>query len=251
MTNAAEVFPIALPELTFVVLWEKQGLGDLPPALFVPSPGATGRQRAEVERAAALELVRHGIGYGGVADERVGRALKVLAAPATEYYGWLVPPGGDTIGFVAASDGRESLFAKLSGGFVHLMPAGPQGLAGALCRELPLEAGAPAAPVTLPRTAPRLAELISPPLGTRAQFFVAVRDRAGHRRRCEHPVDYAQTRHGNLIFHALDGRDRVTVVPASVDALATALDQTCLRLRPARTDRARRLREERDQTSNT
>ncbi|HET6504860.1 MAG TPA: ESX secretion-associated protein EspG [Amycolatopsis sp.] len=229
--------PLTLPELAFVVLWEKLGLGDLPRPLFIPSPGATAGERANLERAAALELVHQGFGYGGSADEKVERALGVLAGPSTEYYGWIVPPNGDTIGFVAATDGRDAVLAQLVDGSVRLLPIPPQGLAAALCRELPLEAGGPGPPVSLPRHAPQLADLIAPPLGIRAQFFVSVLDRTGARHRSEHPVDYAQTQRGNWIFHTLSGRDLITIVPANAAVLTTALDQTCLRLRPARAER--------------
>jgi ESX secretion-associated protein EspG len=232
-TRGAQMPPITLPEATFAILWEKAGLGDLPRALFVPSPGATGHERAALERAAALELVRQGIGYGGAADEEVERALGVLARPAVEHYGWVVPPGGDAVGFVAAGDGRQTVLAKLADGFVWLSPAGRREPAPALCQELPIETSAPAAEVTLPRDSARLAELVAPPLAVRAQFFSSVRGRDGRRRRVERPIHYVRSRLGAWLLHTLSGHDRITVVPASPAALADALDQTSHRLHPA------------------
>src|SRR5437660_11417273 len=94
--------PVAMSAATVVVLWEKLGLGALPRALFVPSPGATRAERARAEHAAAVELAGLGFGDGSALDGHLAATLQVLAAPASECYGWIVPAYGKTFGVLAA-----------------------------------------------------------------------------------------------------------------------------------------------------
>jgi hypothetical protein len=221
--------PITLPEIAFVVLWERLGLGDLPSALFIPSPGATHEERAETECGAAAALTRAGIGPGGGLTGSAGNALRLLAAPSAEYYGWLVPAGGDAIGLTAATDGRQAVLARLADGFVRRVPVGAQDIAGALCGEIPL-AGGTGQGFTVRPGDRRVRELLAPErLGARAQFFVSV-TRRGRRLRSAQAIGYAQTGQGNWLFHALAGPDRITAVPGRAEVLAALLGETGRRL---------------------
>src|SRR5256885_6602444 len=99
MTMTTEPVPVLRASMTmsglaFVVLWEKLDLGTLPRALFLPSPGTTVADRATAERIAAMELARIGVGWGARLDDEIVASLRLLAAPATEYYGWIMPPTG-------------------------------------------------------------------------------------------------------------------------------------------------------------
>lgn len=222
--------PIVLPESAFVVLWERLGLGDLPRALFIPSPGTSDEERAEVERLATATLARTGIGAGGGLTGAAEYALRLLAEPQSEYYGWLVPSGGDTIGLTAVTDGRQAVLAALANGVVHLVPVDTHDIAGALCRELPLEGGSANESFAVGADDPRLRDLLAPGrLGARAQFFVSVAGR-GRRLRSSHAIGYAETRRGNWFFHALDEEDRITAVPARAEILSVLFERTSRRL---------------------
>ncbi|MFD2420597.1 ESX secretion-associated protein EspG [Amycolatopsis pigmentata] len=225
-SNRPWTAPIVLPESAFVVLWERLGLGDLPRALFIPSPGATDEERAEVEHRATATLERVGIGAGGGLTGAAENALRLLAEPPAEYYGWLVPPGGDTIGLTAVTDGRRAVLAALADGFVHLVPVAAHDIAGALCRELPLEGPTAGEAFAVGADDPRLRDLLAPGrLGTRAQFFVSVAGR-GRRLRSPHAIGYAETRQGNWFFHALGEGDRITAVPARAEILSVLFERT-------------------------
>lgn len=223
MTNQ----PLVLPGHAFVVLWEKLGLGPLPTALFLPSPGATVPERARIEHAAALELSRLGLGAGRDADHHVVATLRLLAQPELDYHGWIVPASGRSIGVLAASAGRRAVLSTLDGQVVGLTPVADPAMA--VAQWLPPLPPAPA-PVIIPEHSRAAFEYaVGEPVLGNGQLFVAVRDRVGRRRAHPGAIEYVDTARGRWLLRR--ERAGTTAVPGPPEAIAAELDRVHRQLR--------------------
>lgn len=221
---------IVLSATTFTVLWEKLALGPLPRALFLPSPGATARERARIEHTAAIELAGLGIGFGTAADHELTAALRLLARPEMSCHGWVVPAA---FGVHAAVSGRHAIVARLDAPVVELWPADPGDLAGAVVRQLPpLPPATGHAPLAgYSRVA--FEQATGTTITGNGQFFVAVRDRLGRRRQGQ-AIEYLDTARGRWLVR----RNPASAVPGTVAALTNELDAAAERLAAARRSHA-------------
>jgi hypothetical protein len=210
---------VTLSEATFVVLWEKLGFGDLPRALFMPSPGATTGERARVEQLAAVELSRLGFGGGAALDHELVATLRVLAAPVSECYGWLVPARGRPFSVFAAASAEGAVLATLTAPAVELRPIRPEHLVEVVANQLPAHPPGP----TSVRTDHSLAAFELAALDTvvgNGQLFLAVRDKRG-RRQYPWMIEYVDTTQGRRLLR----RGTTTVAePASTATIAAELD---------------------------
>ncbi|MEV4315630.1 ESX secretion-associated protein EspG [Actinocrispum sp. NPDC049592] len=220
---------LLLPGVTFVVLWEKLGLGELPRALFLPSPGRTVDERAHIEHAVAVELTRAGFGAGGAADHDLVRTLRLLAKPAYEYYGWAIPAAGPAFSVLAATNGQQAVLAKLIGTAVELRPADPGHPAMAVAAELP-EVPPGTGPVTLPSHSLAAFEHATGAKVTgHGQLFAARRDRLGRRWQFPHAIEYVDTTHGRwLLRRATDGGPTSALLGVA-EVVAAELDHAARR----------------------
>src|SRR5207244_7483952 len=114
----------------------------------VPSPGATRAERARAEHTAAVELAGLGFGDGSALDGQLAATLRVLAAPASECYGWIVPAYGTTFGVLAARSAAMGALGALTGDVVELWPLGHHEPAAAVVERLPNHPPAPRAVTT-------------------------------------------------------------------------------------------------------
>ncbi|CAM3577377.1 ESX secretion-associated protein EspG [Kibdelosporangium persicum] len=225
MTSA---WPLRLSGSAFVVLWEKLGLGTLPRALFAPSPGATAGERSRVERAAAEELTRLGIGRGHDIDHELVVALRLLAMPAAEYYGWVVPAGGPVFGVQAAAAGNAAVLSTVADSMVELIRVNAGNLASAVGHRLPPHPPARSRPVTTEHTRQDFERAVGDAITGNGQFFVAVRDKLGRRRQYEQAIEYVDTARGRWLLRR--GNGTTTAVPADAGVVGAELDRIRWRL---------------------
>jgi hypothetical protein len=214
--------PLVLSGFAFVVLWEKLDLGALPRALYLPSPGATVEERARVEHVAAVELARLGLGSGGPPDHELAATLRLLAAPATEYYGWVVPSAGRPVGMLAAESGRQAVLATVDVPIVELMPVTAGDLARIVAHQLPPLAPAGAVHVLPEHSLAGFERATGAPVTGNGQLYVAVRDRIGRRRQAPHMIEYVDTPAGRWLLRREPGG--TTAGPGGAEAIAAELD---------------------------
>src|SRR5689334_13935067 len=100
--------PVVLSDAAFDVLWHHDDLGDHHTVLHVPPSEADPR---EVEEALHREGVR--------VDDTL-EALRVLAYADFECFGWIAFNRDDTLPVIAATAGRQGVFALRDNGYVRL-----------------------------------------------------------------------------------------------------------------------------------
>lgn len=233
---------LRIPTDAFVVLWEKLNLGSLPRALFVPSPGATADERAYVEHAAAVELARMGIGTGDSIDHDLVAALRLLAQPSLEYYGWIVPPGGSAFGVLAAASGQLAFLARLKDGTVDLARIAPGNLAAAVVGELPWVPPATDPVLLVERSHAAFERATGATVTGNGQFFVARRDRLGRRRQFPQTIEYVDTNDGRWLLRRLSSDGPTSASLGAVEVLAAELDEAARQLAASTPARSRTTR---------
>ena len=265
---------VRLSAATFELIWQYLRLGEMPTALYVPPEGATVAERQAVGRAAIDELAEQDLLVGrDELDEEVAGLFRLLARPADEFYGWFVRADGSAFSGLVAVHQRRAAMAILDNGRAWVAPVAPttpaQALIGIAPRGRPVTAKSitvPADEFTVPTepTEPagrrsdfeaargvlednipeshdsdvnRLRALVAEPDRGRAQLFVALRDRAGRRRKSARPIYYLDTEAGRWLLHFTSrhgGEPWLTAAPGSAEALTHALYDTRRELLGAR-----------------
>ncbi|HEX3779063.1 MAG TPA: ESX secretion-associated protein EspG [Pseudonocardiaceae bacterium] len=253
---------VRLSAATFELVWQYSRLGDLPTPLFVPSAGATVAEREAVGRAALDELAGNGliVGRDDVHEDLV-EALRLLARPTDEFYGWFVRADGSVLSGLVGVHQQKAVLAVLENDRVWLSPVAPgtpaQALVGVAPRVAPVHAKSitvPANEFALPKEPVRgrrrddfeasgsllqggmpsglqvdvekLRALVSEPDQGRAQLFAAVRDRNGRRRKSDRPIYYLDNQDGRWMLHFTTqqgGEPWLTAAAGSPEALTHAL----------------------------
>lgn len=219
---------MAFSDTAFAVLWEKLALGALPRALFQLPPGATRAERARAEHLAATELSSLGLGHGHPVDDDLVATLRLLARPAVECYGWLVPATGRPVGVLGAESGRQAVLAWQDPPVVELMPVAPGELPRVVAYQLPPLPPAGHQVVLAEHTVRAFEYAVRDTVVGHGQLFAAVRDRLGRRRQQERGIEYVDTPHDRWLLRRESGV--TTASPGTVDAIAGELDMAVRRL---------------------
>ncbi|GAB3460344.1 ESX secretion-associated protein EspG [Actinophytocola sediminis] len=237
--------PATVPASLLAWLVADANLGELhktlaPEAQWLPTAGRDALRLRGQELIAELGWRDR---YGRLEREVAG-ALTVLCRPKVEYYGWIAHEG-QTVGVLAASAGREAVFAvrqadstiwltsvhatQLAERLVAQIPVVPAGRGRSFTvsakevrstrrdgrQRTPSGAGVRRAGPEV-RDAQRLAALPSTGHG---ELSVASRDEVGRRHRAPRPLRYTDTSDGRFTLSFLDGGDQVRVAPAGRDDL--------------------------------
>lgn len=117
---------VVLSAVEFDVLWETEKLPPRHPALGVPSPGATHRERAELVEAAWESLRRRGFARGRRAAGELVDMLNLLARPQLGIDVWVWAER--EIKGLAVIAGGAALLCVVDNGQVWLIPAHPGSL---------------------------------------------------------------------------------------------------------------------------
>ncbi|GGM59223.1 ESX secretion-associated protein EspG [Longimycelium tulufanense] len=241
---------VVVSELAYDVLWEVEVGAVLHaekhPALHCSSPGATWTEREHLVAQVGVELARLDLVRGSQADPDLVGALRLLARPQLEVYGWYSAAGQPTRSVVGAVAGREGVLAELGNGQFRLRPLAPEWLCPAVASVVPELRPLPGQHHNLPtelltgdgpahgtadagllqavgRSGPdaevdRVRRLLARPRRAAAQFYVAGRGRDGARQRCEFPVNVIETEEGCYLTQQLRGNDgRAWTVATPVD----------------------------------
>ena len=244
---------LTISALAYDVVWEYLGLQDKPNALDVPSPGATWRARTDLVRSALDELHRRGLIEHDEPDAALVAALRLVAWPEREIYGWYSSggPGASVRSVLCACSGDVALLAHLGDDLLTIEPVRPTALPAAVADHVPAAAamripsytlptnviGSPSPPEGLLRPAAgpsahplhgQVRRLLTRPRTGWGQFFAADRDRHGMRRRCEFPLTYVDTADGRFCVsehRQSDGRAWLVFAAADQARLAARLDE--------------------------
>ncbi|MGO1049685.1 ESX secretion-associated protein EspG [Crossiella sp. CA198] len=221
---------VVISALAYDLVWEAERLGDQHNALITDSPGSTWEERIEVAKRVLGELTAAGLADGTDVRPDLVAALRLLARPQREVYGWFSPDAqAPPVGVLAATAGTDAVLAILHDGWLTLEPVDPDRLPEAVARLLPEcpplrtpvlsfpqeeQAGRSTAegPVLRPAggprghaaTAERARRLFAQSKLGAGQFRVASRTPRGSREIAEFPLDYVDTAAGRY----LSGRQR-------------------------------------------
>ncbi|HEV3355984.1 MAG TPA: ESX secretion-associated protein EspG [Pseudonocardiaceae bacterium] len=254
---------VRLSAATFELIWQYLRLGEMPTALYVPPKGATVADRQAAGRAAIDELAEQDLLVGrDDLDEEVAALFRLLARPTDEFYGWFVRADGSAFSGLVGVHQRRAAIAILDNGRAWVAPVAPTTPAQALIGIAPRGRPVTAKSITVPAdkfTAPteparrhsdfeaargvladsipesrdsavnRLRALVAEPDRGRAQLFVALRDRAGRRRKSARPIYYLDTEAGRWMLHFSSrhgGEPWLTAAAGSAEALTHALYDT-------------------------
>ncbi|MBP2477352.1 hypothetical protein JOF53_006224 [Crossiella equi] len=218
---------VVVSALAYDVVWEAERLGDKHNALLTASPGATWEQRLEYARAALRELTEAGLADGESVHPDLVAALRLLARPQHEVYGWFTPePGSPAVGVLAAASGTDAVLAVLHDGWLTLEPVEAGKLPEAVARLLPERNALRTTVLSFPLDestvdeqgllrrvggrdggAARAQRLFERERLGAGQFRVARRDGNGVREIAEFPLDYVDTEAGRYLACRQPGPD--------------------------------------------
>lgn len=222
-------------------------------SLFVPVNARSGTRLAQATVRAGEELNRAGLfdPARGVHPDLLD-TFRVLARPAVEFFGWI----GDRqrpkpMSALATAAGNEGVLAVLNGSALALHPVRPDALADALVAQLPDAPPGYGQSITVPAAdidgggsrgvdeefsvfagqqrnpaVRQLKRVVTQPRACAAQFYVAVRDELGRRRRCPFPLNVIDTDTGRWFVHrqhAAGGQVWLTAAPATPQTVAAKL----------------------------
>ncbi|CAM3050122.1 ESX secretion-associated protein EspG [Saccharomonospora xinjiangensis] len=239
--------------VTFDVLWEEVGAGELPYPLTVPSHGEDEAERAALRRRVEAELSARNI-PGSPVEEW----LRMLALPSLSIDALHIPEFRKRpVAALAASDGTKAVLAVQDADGVWLRPLYLDGLASAIIGLLPPGPRGTEASITLPldeamRVRPSqtaaasgapgrrggladrshdpvetYATLIGQPRLRGGQLAANSRDELGAKRRSSVLAwfDTASGRYLSVSRTGPDGREWVTVAPADAKTLRSRLGE--------------------------
>lgn len=194
--------------LAFDVAWLAAGLERRPPALLMPSPGATVEERRALEQQAWAELHQSGAARQGRLARDFSDALTVLGWASQELYGFFGPAGGATCAVIAGTRGQDAVLAIVGDGRVDLatiratnvsesvlsvLPGHPKGHGPTLSAPLSAAEGHPVSDGSILQrsdggggdagTGARIRHVLNQPRVGGGQFYAASRDRWGKRTR--------------------------------------------------------------------
>ena len=138
--------------LTFDMLWEAVGLGELPYPLSVKSHGETLDERARLRHRANTELKARGLRdqYGRL-EPHVEEWFTVLARPTLSIDALHIPDyQRPPVAILAASDGKTGVLAIQDEDGVWIRPTYPDGLVSSVVELLPAGQRGTESSVTLP-----------------------------------------------------------------------------------------------------
>lgn len=234
--------PVRLSASTFALLWAELRLGDLPTALYVPPQGATQNELRALEQRGRDELTGLNLlrGQAGL-DPDFGNALRLLARPVNEFYGWFVRENNTALSALVAAEPDQAVLGVLEGDMVWLSSVSATTPAQALVGLAPRVEPARGKSITVPAdqfyaspqqprrgggrplgrpeeeqsfsvlqasrpsggeaTVARLRELVTGETDGHGQLFTAARDRQGRRHKSAPPIYYFDTADGRWLLH--------------------------------------------------
>jgi hypothetical protein len=217
--------PVTISALAYDVLWESVVGGTHHPALPCGSPGGTGMERAEHVETAMAELCAAGLAGRAGVDTELLATIGLLNRASRELYGWY-SVGDDRASVLGVVTGTRAVVAHMARTKVALLPCTQGRVAETIGDLLPEYSPVRGAAVSVPigdacaDANPRVtyvARLLSAARSGAGEFYLAVRDQLGGRRRAEFPVCYADTAGGRFLTITRRGADRtvwMTLLPA-------------------------------------
>jgi hypothetical protein len=243
---------MGMSALAFDVAWAAAGLDDKPPALAMPSPGATLEERRAVEEQAWAELHHSGLAHQGLLRGDTRDALTLLGGASRELYGFFGPAQVKPGSVIAAASGEDAVFARLHEDTVELEPIRATNLAPSVAEGLPALGKGQGPALSAPLSAvlgnagsgdsilqrsdgggggnaagARIRRVLERPRLGGGQFYAATRDRWGKRTR--HPAFIAilDTADGRYLIEQRAANTQepwLILSPASTDVIIRAFD---------------------------
>ncbi|WP_370948824.1 ESX secretion-associated protein EspG [Amycolatopsis sp. cg5] len=243
--------PVRIPKLAFHLIWDLADLGEPHPVVGTNNYYMTSEFQAEMEVRALGRLAQLGLASDGLVDRRLNGTLRAIAECDSQFYAWSTFHDRDDSGAILlAAAGPDAVRLITDHEIVQLEPISPSRLAEQFVATLPDVPGAGIRPMAVSRAAygPRdfdaqdplaearvsgsaeyLRELMRAERDAVHQLYVAVRDRAGARRRSLplSAIDLADE--GRVLTYLTDsddGEEEINLVSGTSRKLVAVLEAT-------------------------